>query len=1223
MGNDQKKEKGEVIAIGVIPGTGQNDLNKSVEARSHPQKTKHFQIDYSKLNKFMESYIIQNYLSKNKENSKDKVFNSLKELEKEELRKIFENKVKDYENKVLKKGKLNLNIENKIYNEISNILKYENTEEIFKKKIIDEINMVKKDDTKFQIEHLTILLIGRKGVGKSTLIKYILDLNEDDEYYLDTNSQNKNFTSYTSKTVTHLKLVEFKGIGLDTGSDPELIGNEAVNCIKEEMKKNKEKNFNDFFHCIWYCISGTRFEASEIAVLKKLSEVYSEKVMPVILVYTQNIDDKVAEGMRKHAKERNLENSFIKVLAKKMNKKEPSGREKLLNETLRKCTGALKGDMINLMTIAISNYVGNQMKEKILKDEKKINNQIIEFFIKTYNEVLTDENFKNFIVNILGKSLLSFYNEQSNNKNKYKEKITNKTLNLIKDSDLIKLVSLFITFYESKVTEIINPIISEKAKIFIDKQANIEKDKSNMNLENKRCLRGFEKTNEVFFRRNFYYISQKYIMSSIIKKVCEPYFTMYREQLDSIIDYLLKKDNGKNIDSDIKNHLEDCFLTKLAKFAYEYHIDVTIEPLKLRNLFSSINLNLGEEYNSGNLTQKSIELVDNFNLVEEDINKSVIANSDEENWHPFKQNKFNYLENNIQKSLKQFMEKNMVYQDSFLNLKTDNDEVYNSLKLEIRDDLIIFFESKKKIFVNNICNNFNSKNINIDKNSISNITKSKMFQDIYMNKIRKVKNSIINIEKNVCEIKHLSIVIGGRSGAGKSTLVNAILKKKVAKTGIGKIQTVKTSKYDSSDLNFIRLFDTRGIEFKQEYGPDKILSEILKIIENEKAEIENNKQDKCDDYIQCIWYCITGNIIEKKELEIIKKLKQNNYFIPIIIVYTYTKSKKIANEKKSELESEFNNDIHFVPVLAKQISVDEDDTFGLDDLLDETLKVCKESTKGIVFEKIKEISTNTIVKKFKKDNKILKNKITKNIVSKFINGFKSVLSDEALNQYVFKLFENIFVEYMKSDQEENIELKQENKDLLKDVTTYNKIIQQYSQFYKKNTISIIDSISNEKAIEYLNLQAKKEKFQFKKCLEQKHISNKEDFIEIINRFLTDNFYYISQKYIIYRVIIDVIEKIEEYTENKIDEIINGFFKDENVFKDIFKKKYEDLEGKINAFKKNGKIYENKANSIERKDPNKNSIDKGEAPTIKSSSNQYIKRDSVMSENKVPAPPVNP
>ena len=97
--------------------------------------------DYSKLNKFMESYIIQNYLSKNKENSKDKVFNSLKEFEKEELRKLFENKVKDYENKVLKGGKLKLNIENKIYNEISNIIKYENTEEIFKKKLLMKLKM--------------------------------------------------------------------------------------------------------------------------------------------------------------------------------------------------------------------------------------------------------------------------------------------------------------------------------------------------------------------------------------------------------------------------------------------------------------------------------------------------------------------------------------------------------------------------------------------------------------------------------------------------------------------------------------------------------------------------------------------------------------------------------------------------------------------------------------------------------------------------------------------------------------------------------------------------------------------------------------------------------------------------------------------------------------------------------------------------------------------------
>ena len=1225
MGNDQKKEKGEVIVSGVITGTGQNDLNKSVEARSHPQKTKHFQIDYSKLNKFMESYIIQNYLSKNKENSKDKVFNSLKELEKEELRKIFENKVKDYENKVLKGGKLKLNIENKIYNEISNIIKYENTEEIFKKKIIDEINMVKSDDTKFQIEHLTILLIGRKGVGKSTLIKYILDLNEDDEYYLDSNSKNKNFNSFTSKTVTHLKLVEFKGIGLDTGSDPELIGNEAVNCIKEEMKKNKEKNFNDFFHCIWYCISGTRFEKSEIAVLKKLSEVYSENVMPVILVYTQNIEDKVADDMEKHAKGMGIDYSFVKVLAKKMNKKYPFGREDLLNETLQKCTGALKGAMINYMTVAISTYVSNKMKKKILRDEENINNQIIEIFIKTYNVVLSDENFKNFIVNILGKNLLSFYNEKNNDK--YKEKISNKTLNLIKDSDLIKLVSNFIKYYKGKVTEIINELISEKAKFFIDKQANIEKENANMNLENKRCLKGFEKTNEVFLKRNFYYISQKYIMSSIIKKVCEPYFTMYREQLDSIIDFLLIKDSGNNADIVIKSYLEDCFLAKLRKFSNKYHINVEFKPLKLKTISSSVNMIINnEEFRNGNLTQKSIELVDDFNIVEKSNNNSILENHDEENWHPFKKIKFNYLDGDMQNSLTQFMEKNMIYQDSYLNLKTDNDDVYNSLKLEIRNDLIKFFESQKKNFVDQICKAYNSVNINIDKISISNITKSKMFQDIYMNKIRSVKNSIMNVKKKICEIKHLSIIIGGRSGVGKSTLINAMFNQNLAKTGIGQIQTKEVFAYTSQKINFLKLFDTRGIELNEEFGPDTILSEILKIIENEKKKIEKNKIDNCDDYIQCIWYCINGNIIEEKEIEILKKLKNNNYSIPIIVVYTYTSSKEIAKKIKNDLESEFNNDIHFVSVLAQPIP-NVYDAFGLDELLNETLKICKKSKKGKIFESIKKISSNKIKNIFKESNKILKSEITKTIVRKFINEFRSVLNDEALNRYVFNLFEIIFIEYMKSAQNKNIELEPQNKDLLKDVTTFNKIIQRFSQDYKKDTIKIIDPILNTKAIEYLDIQAKKEKFQFKKCLEHKHISNKEDFIEIINRFLTNNFYYISQKYIIYNVIVDVIEKIEEYTENKIDEIIQGFLNDENFFTEIFFKKYEDLEQKINSFKKNGKIYESKKNSIEHtstnKEPNDVNIENKEAPpiisgTVSTSINQNERRISVFSEN-IPGP----
>ena len=84
----------------------------------------------------------------------------------------------------------------------------------------------------------------------------------------------KDFDIYKSRKVPYLKLIEFKGIGLDKDNDPEKIGNEALQCIQDEIKNNNNKNYNDFIHCIWYCITGTRLEKSEINLLKKLSKAW-------------------------------------------------------------------------------------------------------------------------------------------------------------------------------------------------------------------------------------------------------------------------------------------------------------------------------------------------------------------------------------------------------------------------------------------------------------------------------------------------------------------------------------------------------------------------------------------------------------------------------------------------------------------------------------------------------------------------------------------------------------------------------------------------------------------------------------------------------------------------------------------------------------------------------------------------------------------------------------
>ena len=49
------------------------------------------------------------------------------------------------------------------------------------------------------------------------------------------------------------------------------------------------KNPDNYIHCIWYCYTGARLEQSEINTLKKLSEEYTLKTLPVIIVYTKAI----------------------------------------------------------------------------------------------------------------------------------------------------------------------------------------------------------------------------------------------------------------------------------------------------------------------------------------------------------------------------------------------------------------------------------------------------------------------------------------------------------------------------------------------------------------------------------------------------------------------------------------------------------------------------------------------------------------------------------------------------------------------------------------------------------------------------------------------------------------------------------------------------------------------------------------------------------------------
>jgi hypothetical protein len=496
---------------------------------------------------------------------------------------------------------------------------------------------------------------------------------------------------------------------------------------------------------------------------------------------------------------------------------------------------AFQGDLINFMIDIISDDVKGKILEKNKSLEKEINYKIINNFINDYKCVLNEEEFKNYITEMIGNSIFTFYEN-------YNKKISNKSLNFLKNSNIIKSVNNCIIKYELVVNQIIKDNLNQKAQIFLDQQAAIEKkNKFNIRLENKRYLKGFEESIKSFIKRNFYFISQKIIISFIIKNFCYEYIMKYREKLDDLVKSYLEKENR---DKEINDYLKDCFLSKLEKFSKKYKIDIKIIHPQLIDSFKEIQDT--ENFDKGNENINSIKTFDDFEYGQENqINN--VENKKGDHWLPFVRDKFKYLNEKSLTLLKDFMENKMEYQDIYF--KYDNsDKIFAALKIYELNDLINSFNSQKKTFINDIINKTYNNNITI-MNDISfkkSIVSSKQFENVYINKINKEIEKI-NKEENICKIEYLSIIVIGPSGVGKSTLINGMLNEELAKTGGPEIVTKVNKPYKSKNMPFLRLIDTRGIELNKENGADNILKNALNYINQEKCRIENENKNNYSD----------------------------------------------------------------------------------------------------------------------------------------------------------------------------------------------------------------------------------------------------------------------------------------------------------------------------------------------------------------------------------------
>ena len=156
---------------------------------------------------------------------------------------------------------------------IHEIITNEKSLNFIQNKILKEIEIIEGDDEKCKINNLNILLVGRKGVGKTTLIKYILGSNCHYESIKD-----NDFIIYTSKEIKHIKIIEVKGVGYDKNSTPDNI------YLKINDYINKKKMTTMIIIIILSIVFGIAFLVQDLKQ-EKMSFLINCKMLLKIIPY--------------------------------------------------------------------------------------------------------------------------------------------------------------------------------------------------------------------------------------------------------------------------------------------------------------------------------------------------------------------------------------------------------------------------------------------------------------------------------------------------------------------------------------------------------------------------------------------------------------------------------------------------------------------------------------------------------------------------------------------------------------------------------------------------------------------------------------------------------------------------------------------------------------------------------------------------------------------------
>ncbi|WP_313243655.1 GTPase [Clostridioides difficile] len=224
---------------------------------------------------------------------------------------------------------------------------------------MQDFDFISETIKKFQsdlenMDKVNILVVGKTGVGKSTLINNIF------REELAETGIGRPVTQHLkkiSKEGLPINLYDTKGLELEEDVQETIkkeILDEIENCNRNSLERNDK---SELMHVCWYCIntSVARCEETDIKWINELSEK-----IPVIVVLTQGFPRKKARELKSSIDDLNLNcKNVIPVLAEQLVEEEDEiviksyGLDKLVEVTYQVIPKEVKKAFVNVQKVDI------------------------------------------------------------------------------------------------------------------------------------------------------------------------------------------------------------------------------------------------------------------------------------------------------------------------------------------------------------------------------------------------------------------------------------------------------------------------------------------------------------------------------------------------------------------------------------------------------------------------------------------------------------------------------------------------------------------------------------------------------------------------------------------------------------------------------------------------------------------------------------------------------